>query len=284
MKYILLVISVIMLNNLQAQEHKIKVYLLGTFHFAQTDTSIYDVLDIKHQKSIASLTEIIYKLHPDKVFIERMPEQEYRNRNDSLYQEYRKGNLAISRNEIWQVAARVANKLGHQQLYQCDQPGMYGFYFNKLRQYATTNNQMHKLQQNAKGMTKPFHSIINMDSLRNSVELLEYLKWLNSPTYHRMSHAAYINVFPQIGNVNAYSRYDSTYYLGANLTIDWYKRNILIYSKIITQLNYDERAIFLIIGNDHIPILKELFNANPYFKVVSTERWLGKSKIKIIKK
>ncbi|WP_370451007.1 DUF5694 domain-containing protein [Olivibacter sp. XZL3] len=74
--------------------------------------------------------------------------------------------------------------------------------------------------------------------------------------------------------------HDSTYFMGADLTIDWYRRNILIYSKILAQLDYKEDALFLVIGNDHVPILKQLFNDNPYFEVVETEKWLGKSKIK----
>ena len=36
----------------------------------------------------------------------------------------------------------------------------------------------------------------------------------------------------------------------------------------------DEEAIFLIIGADHIPILKHLFESNPYFEVVKASDWL----------
>lgn len=47
---------------------KIKVYILGTFHFAQMD-STYNVLDKKHQKSIKQLSETIAKQQPDKVLL-----------------------------------------------------------------------------------------------------------------------------------------------------------------------------------------------------------------------
>ena len=131
-------------------------------------------------------------------------------------------------------------------------------------------------------MTTPVQFLINEDSLRNAVDLLEYMRWLNSDEVQTTSHASYINVYPQLGNTNVF-HYDSTYFLGAELTIDWYRRNILIYSKILAQLDYTENAIFLIMGNDHIPIIRQMFQANPYFEVVDTEKWLGKTKIKLDK-
>ena len=65
--------------NLEGQTSKIKVYLLGTFHFAQTEKS-YNILDGEHQKEINKLNDIVVKLNPDKVFVERMPEFEYMNK------------------------------------------------------------------------------------------------------------------------------------------------------------------------------------------------------------
>ena len=105
------------------------------------------------------------------------------------------------------------------------------------------------------------------------------MKWLNSKSVQQSSHAHYINCYPQLGNTNVF-HYDSTYFLGSELTVDWYRRNIKIYSKMIAQLDYSEKAIILIMGNDHIPIIRHLFNSNPYFEVIPTENWLGKTKIK----
>jgi hypothetical protein len=135
-------------------------------------------------------------------------------------------------------------------------------------------------------MTSPLTSKINNDSLRDHSDLLEYIRWLNSRDVQQSSHAHYINVYTQIGNLNAYTpavKIDSTYFIGANLTIDWYRRNILIYAKMLSQLDYNEKAIFLIIGNDHIAIIRQMFQENPFFEVMETEKWLGKTKIKFPK-
>ena len=285
MKIIILFSTFLSLTLLSiGQINKIKVYLLGTFHFTQTDTTIYDVRSADKQRGIKKLSDIIYGLNPDKIFIEKMPEWEYENHIDSLYQEYRKGNLSKARNEIWQIAGRTANRLGHPHLYQCDQPGNYSFHYGRLEQYAKVNNQEDKLLYKGKGMTQAITSKVNYDSLRDRSDLLEFMRWLNSKEIQQSSHAQYIDVYPQIGNTNAFTpanKIDSSYFIGANLTTDWYRRNILIYAKMLSQLDYNEKAIFLIIGNDHIAIIRQMFQENPYFEVVDAGKWLGKSKIKV---
>jgi hypothetical protein len=281
----ILIISVLSLYSIFGfcQSPKIKVYILGTFHFNQVDSLEYDVRDDKHQKSIKKLSDIITNLRPEKVFVERMPEWEFENNLDSLYQEYRKGNLSRARNEVWQLGARVATNLNHSKLYSCDQPGLYGYWLGEIDDYTKKHKEEFKLEFKGKGMTIPHTSVVNIDSLRNNSELLNYMRWWNSNKVQSTSHAHYINVYPQIGNINAYTpapKIDSTYYMGANLTVDWYRRNILTYSKMLSQLDYTEKAIFLIIGNDHAPIIKQLFRDNPYFELIETDKWLGKTKIK----
>ena len=256
----------------------IKVYLLGTFHFAQTD-STYDVLTPENQASILKLCEIIEAQKPDKVFIERMPDFEYMNKMDSLYQAYKAGDPNIRRNEIWQVAFRVAKKLDHPAVYSCDHPGQYGFYYTQIEEYAGKHQQSELLNYKGKGTTAPLTDFIDEDSLLANTDLLDYIRWLNSDEVQQTSHAHYINLYPQLGNTNVF-QYNDAYFLGANLTADWYRRNIMIYSKMIAQLNYTEQAIFLIMGNDHIPILRHLFESNPYFEVIDTEQWLGATQIK----
>jgi len=278
-----LIFSAFLGSSAYAQEPKakIKVYLLGTFHFAQTD-STYDVLTEKKQKSILKLCEIVKKQKPDKIFIERMPDFEYQNKMDSLYQAFKKGDPKPRRNEIWQVAFRVAKDLNHKTIYSCDHPGQYGFFYSQLEEYAKNNNQTDLLNGKGKGITAPQTNMLNEDSLLMNSDLLEYIRWLNSKEVQETSHASYISLYPQIGNTNVF-KYDSTYFLGSELTADWYRRNIKIYSMMIAQLDYNEKAIFLIMGNDHIPIIKHLFDSNPYFDVIDTQKWLGKTKIKIDK-
>lgn len=257
----------------QNSNQKIKVYLLGTFHFAQTDSS-YNVLDDEHQKSINQLNDIIVDVNPDKIFIERMPDFENEHKIDSLYTAYLNRTKETNNpDEIWQVAFKTAKRLGHKKLYQCDHPGMYGSLYAGIQEYAEKHNQTNILEYKSNGVTKPITSIVDRDSIMKSMSLLDFMKWLNSKKVQSSSHAHYINMYPQIGHTDVYN-YKENYLLGTELTADWYRRNIYIYSKMINQLDYKEKSIFLLMGNDHIPIIRELFVGNPYFEVVDTENWL----------
>lgn len=263
----------------QSPQPRIKVYLLGVFHFAQTD-STYDVLEPHHQQDISKVCEKIKALAPDKIFIERQPDFEYESKMDSLYQAFRGGDPRVRRNEIWQVAFRVARDLGHDSVYSCDHPGQYGFFYGQIADYAGAHGQMDVLEYKAPGTTRPPSDFMNEDSLMQQVSLLDYLRWLNAPEIQAASHAHYVNVYPQTGNVNVFN-YNEEFLLGAQLTADWYRRNIMIYTKMINQLDYSEKAIFLVMGNDHIPIIRHLFESNPYFEVVDTPSWLGKNRIRM---
>jgi hypothetical protein len=263
----------------QSNSKRIKVYLLGTFHFAQTD-STYNVLDEERQASIIELNTIITGLKPDKLFIERMPDFEYLSKIDSLYTAYlNRSKETNNPNEIWQVAFKVGKRLGHKKLYQCDHPGNYGNLMAGIQEYATENNQQHFLDYNAIGLTRPYTDRVNRDSLRSAMSLLEYMRWLNSKEVQSSSHAHYVNVFPRLGHTDVYD-YKKNYLLGTELTADWYRRNIYTYSKIINQIDFTEQSIFLIIGNDHVPIIRHLFESNPYFEVMDTEKWLGRTTYK----
>lgn len=265
-------------ENLESEgTEKIKVYLLGTFHFAQTD-STYNVLDENHQKSIEDLCEIIANQKPDKIFVERQPEYEFQNKIDSLYNIYIKMSRPLkARNEIYQVGFRAAKKLGHKKVYQCDHPGQYGRFNRATIDYATKNNQTDILEAKRLGTVLRYDDKVDEDSIMNSTSLLEYIQWINSPEVMTTSHASYLTNYPQIGS-NDYYNYDDDFTLiGAELTADWYNRNIMIYSKMINQVEYGkDKSIFLLMGGDHIPIIKSFFDANPYFKVEETSRWLKK--------
>jgi len=256
---------------------KIKVYLLGTFHFAQTD-STYDVLDENHQKSIEDLCKIIANQKPDKIFVERQPEYEIQNNIDSLYNIYIKMSRPLkARNEIYQVGFRAAKKLGHKKVFQCDHPGQYGRFNRAAIDYATKNNQTDILEAKRLGTVLRYDDTVDEDSIMNSTSLLEYIQWLNSPEVMTTSHASYLTNYPQIGSSDYYNYDDDFTLIGAELTADWYNRNIMIYSKMINQVDYGkDKSIFLLMGGDHIPIIKSFFDANPYFKVEETSKWLKK--------
>lgn len=281
MKYFSILVLCLLLNTLpsqipaQAPSPKIKVFLLGTFHFSQTD-STYNVLEEKHQQSIHELCQIIAKQQPDKVFIERQPEYEFQNKIDSLFTLFSKmkSSKLRAKNELVQVGFRVAKMLGHKKVYQCDHPGRYGSLYRNSMEYAKTNKQTGYLDATVKGTVVREDDLVNEDSLMQHSTLLEYIQWINSDAVMSTSHASYVSNYPLVGSKDFYNYDDDNTLIGAELTADWYRRNIMIYTKMISHLTFDEKAIFLIMGGDHIPILKHLFESNPNFEVMKAESWL----------
>lgn len=67
----------------------------------------------------------------------------------------------------------------------------------------------------------------------------------------------------------------NSHQLGAELVGEWYKRNIKIYANILNYAEEEDR-ILVIFGQGHIPILKNLFEDNPDFEIVSPLRFLEK--------
>lgn len=254
---------------------KVKVYLLGSFHFALTD-STYNVLDADHQKSIAELCNIIVAQNPEKVFIERQPEYESRSKLDSVFRMFKNGAELTRPSEAYQIGFRVAKMLNHSKVYQCDHPGRFGYLSRATIEYADSNGQMDILSGHRFGTVKRHDELINEDSIMNNSSLLDYTRWLNSEEVMRTSHENYIATYPLVGSTNFYDYDDDYTLIGADVLTDWYRRNILIYSKMINQVDYKkDKAIFLVIGGDHVPILNELFTANPFFEVVETDSWLN---------
>lgn len=252
---------------------KIKVYLLGTFHFAQS-VETYNITEPARQESIKELCRLIERQRPDKVFVERQPEYESQNKLNQKFKQYQEDGKIRYHNEVYQVGFRVAHQLGHEQVYQCDHPGQYGRFYAEAQKYARKKKQMAILNAEAIGTVQRFDEIVNEDSIIQNSSLLEYIRWINSDKVMNSSHANYLSTFTQVGSKDYYDYNDDNTLIGAELVADWYRRNIFIYSKMINQLDYTEDGIFLIMGGDHIPILRNLFRDNPLFEVVDPQEWL----------
>lgn len=283
MKKFILLIAVCLLsfNCLLAQskkESKVEVLLLGTFHFAQTGADD-DMLSEKRQKEITELVNKLYKFKPNKIFIERNPEFEYTNKVDEKFENYLNGKFQPSANEIYQLGFRLAKMLGHRKVYQADHPGLYGRFYATVEDYANKNGQTEILRYEGVGATKPLYRRNDEVVTRKQKTILEFFRYINSEEYQKLDQAGYVSTFPRIGDTkpptSAEDKKDpEVYFVGAELLADWYRRNIKIYSKVLTELDYKEDRILIIYGNGHIPILRHLIESNPAFKVEDTGKWL----------
>ena len=88
------------------EDPPIEVMLVGVFHFAQTDTTLFDALDPKRQAEIADLVGQLAAFEPTQVMVERQPYY-WQDQIDSTYAEYRAGRFALPRNEMYQLGYRL---------------------------------------------------------------------------------------------------------------------------------------------------------------------------------
>ncbi|MEQ1604789.1 MAG: DUF5694 domain-containing protein [Pyrinomonadaceae bacterium] len=278
---IVFLLAILGVQSLDAQvkgTKRIEILLLGSFHFAQTGADD-DMMSVKRQNEIGELVKKIARFKPDKIFIERNPEFEYTNKMDEKYRNYLDDKYELSANEIYQIGFRVGKILGHKRIFQADHPGRYGSIYRTVEEYARKNGQTEILQFDAIGTTKPLYRRGDEDAIRKKKTVLDFIRYINSSEYQTLDHAAYVSAYPRIGDTrpptsaNEPKDYD-VYFVGADLVADWYTRNIKIYSKVLTQMEFTEKRILIVYGNGHIPILRHLFESNPVFKVETTSKWL----------
>lgn len=292
--YILTLCSILFLatfNTIQSQEDaKIQVLLVGTYHFdnpGMDDHNIEgdDVFAPKRQAEIAEMNQAFAEFQPDKIFIEtKMKDEAY---FDSLYQDYLDGKFSIEqhqsgRNEFYQVGFKLAKQLGHQKIYSSDANGLWlGGSVREMAQELGMDFYEENFKATGKILKK---EMVDMQSRT----MMENIRSMNTDESLLWNHNFYIDIACRVvtgkdDGKNIF-RYDEEAeealvvidenYLGAELTAEWYKRNIKIYSNILHQIEEGDQRIFVYYGQAHIHIIKQLLEDNPKFEVVNTLNYM----------
>jgi hypothetical protein len=240
-------------------EEQPKIMLLGSFHFAeyQGDKSGNtftanppDVMSEQRQKELQELRNLIAKFRPTKICVEwkqyhqaKLSEQ-YKNATDLS---------KLQRNEIHQIAFKLGKELGHADLYAVDTDNRW--YMDSVAAYAFSHNQgamLMKAQQIMPGWLADHYK--SMESKTMTQVFLE----MNQHNYLRFAHATHL----EMSTIGA-----SDNYIGAELYLEWMKRNTKIFSNInwITEPN---DRILVLYGASHVHSLKEMFRDSFNYEVV----------------
>ena len=126
---------------------KIKVYLVGTFHFNSSPTDVNkgsytDMTTPTKQRELDELVDKLQKTRADKVFVEWMPSRQ--RFVDSTYALYRNGQRPVgsrlaNNNEVVQLGYRLADKLNRPRVYCADADGV--FDYEAAQAYAKAHGQ-----------------------------------------------------------------------------------------------------------------------------------------------
>ena len=244
----------------QAQQ-KIKIVLVGSLHFTPSSSDVYknNAVNINSAKRQAEVAEVISKLaafKPNQICIE-WPYTEQLEM-DSIYTAFLKGNYKLKDNERDQLAMNLGKKL---QLKNLTAVNRYGNFDNDtVINYAIKKNQQAITEQLAivgKSVMAEFNNKLATLSIKES------LIYLNNKRALELNLGFYLKYYALIGKGEDY--------VGSKLVADWYATNINIYTNILRAVKPTDKAIVVVYGQGHIPILKHLFENNDNFEVVEVK-------------
>ncbi len=247
--------------SVSAQEKRVDVLLLGTFHFDNPGLDMAkfgnaNILSPKRQQEVKAVVDQLIAYKPDKIFIEAEPAQQAHW--DSLFRQYQQGKFTLKANEIYQLAFPVARAMGHTRVYAADYRDA-DFPADSLMNVLASSNQQ--------GMLQTIQTKIQQLEQRFNDNLPKYtiaelLKLANTPAERNDNLSFYLSV---IGA----GKLDN--HVGAYLTSEWWRRNMVIYDNILKQMTGGEKRIVVLFGSSHTALLRELmkYNATVRFADVS---------------
>ena len=247
---------------------KIKVYVVGTFHFDGAAGDVYktskqDMKTPENQKELDDLVRRLARVLPDKIFVEWTPDRQ--GFVDTTYRLYLQGQYELGNNEVYQVGYRLGKLLKRENIYCADADG--DFNYDSLISYAVQHHQTDMLAD----LNHPKDSIAKLISARIGAiysyyqppagrTLTDIILSNNTPEVIASGADLYNLVYARVGQGREYP--------GADLGGDFFKRNMRIYTNILRQIDVaHDTCILVYIGSGHVSFLKQIFSSSLLFEV-----------------
>ena len=257
---------------------KIKVYLVGTFHFNASDSDVIkgtkvDMSTPDKQRELDELVSKLQRTQADKVFVEWMPNRQ--RFVDSTYALYRKGQREVgsqrqNNNEVVQVGYRLAKQLNRPKVYCADADGV--FDYGAAQASAKQHGQEAILKGGfeapvsdsvgllIKARTKAISARQAPAAKYSGENILTQFKRMNTEAAYRGNMDSYLLYLSRVGSGPDYA--------GADLGGEYYKRNVRIYTNLLRAVDVQrDKSIVLIIGQGHLALLKSILRYNSLFEV-----------------
>lgn len=287
MKYFLFIILTFVSLTVfsQTNHKKIKIVLLGTFHFNQSLDSLSklqsNLFTTKRQNELNDIINNLSAQKPDKIFLEfTESDQSY---YDSIYNDFLIGiepqRLRTRANEIFQLGMKTAKKLGHKKVFGMNyQPEELRDSIFKPKNnvdvamrdlYNAIGNFNDSTRTNSKFYDLPYpYKLPKQDSLLQKSTLSQFLLFLNSK--RKLQRDEFVN-WNYLYSVGTGTDMTITDYVGTF----WYGANLRNYNNVLRNVDYEKDNCYLIVyGSSHIPILRYFFEMNPFFEVVDLDEIL----------
>lgn len=243
-------------------EKRAKVLVVGMFHtdypnmdaYKVTDKDKIDVLTEPKKTEVTELVNYIKRFKPNKIAVEAFDNWKATEK----LRAYQQGAYRTERDERFQVAMRIAADLKLDTLYGLDATTLSDDWERKDSVYT-----QHLFKDFDFSNEDKYNAMVgnwmNYDNqMVGQVNLLHYIRYLNSKAYHRLGYGAYL--------IGDFKLDDNR---GADiLSIWWYNRNLRIFRKLQQITEGPEDRILFVIGNGHACILRQLLECSPEYEFV----------------
>ncbi|MCA1055771.1 DUF5694 domain-containing protein [Rossellomorea aquimaris] len=210
-----------------------EIILVGTFHFLQGGDLIAE-----KQRELEDLVERIAVYQPTKVALEW-------NHDDhgTLNKQYMaKGNGADHLHEIHQIGFRLGHRMQHDRVYAVNWEGqLTGEHVESL----------YGAMQEFPDVVRRMESIQNhQPEVREGIHILESYTKLNDEKFIEKLEALYLS-FVRVTQEDQEP--------GMDFLKRWMERELRIFKNVLDIADGEGERIFLLIGNDHVWMLRNLF-------------------------
>jgi Family of unknown function (DUF5694) len=257
---ILLLLSQITFS--QTQNKKVKVVLLGTFHFGATtdrnSTKFEDLFSEKRQSELDTVAKKLANYGADKIFIEDIPENQ--KTRDLQFVDYKNNAISdqkILKNEIIQVAFRTA-KLANSKLVCAD--------FEQELPYDKIEawEKKHKDEKYPYSFFEIDYPFKEKRKKLSESTMVDYFIQLNNQYSRQATLFDYLHYALSYGTDKEY--------VGTSLTTSYYDRNLKIFTNILRNIDLKtDNAVLVLFGSSHTAIMRQFFENHPYFEIVELE-------------
>ena len=242
-------------DKLGKENPKVEVMVLGTFHFHHSP-DYYNINTPQHQQELEQVLASLAEFAPGKIMLEASYKDSAKF--DSLYQKYRAGDLALTRNERQQLGFRLADRLNHNTVYTVDY--ILQWPYGEVMGWAEKNAP--EFMQFYEDWKKRIGSY--EEQLYRGATLSEHLRWLNSALYRQRLK----NLRMRRLELGAGSNF-----VGAKPIASSYERNLKIFANILRYAEPGDRVI-TIFGASHGYFLREFVQMHPDTKLVEVLDYL----------
>lgn len=234
--------------------NKPKLLVVGTLHMETISNMITE-----RQDEVIRLVQLLGEFQPTKIAVER-DENEFAELKRE-YKQYLNNEYELCTNEIDQIGFRLAKNAGHQNLFPINWEGriteedLAGLLNAAEEHYPSLLNNLTDFQNKQLDLDEnPNASIIDVYRQLNNLQLIEQLKQIYL-SFSIIEHG------------------DQK--IGTTFLAKWSERELRILSNVLQLIDDQSDRILLLIGSDHLWMLRQLFEGSGQYEMEGCISYLG---------